>query len=102
MITTAQARSFIEDNGVELSDIGNSVDGWTTVSKNYSWYKHSDVYFTIVVADPEGHLWQYDVRENYSYGSEVDTDAVPVQTMTETKKVISYVPRLIPRSETGS
>lgn len=99
MITTAQARAFINENGIELSDVGSSVEGWTTVHKAYEWYKHSDVYFTVVSADPDGQLWQYIVRENYSYGCEVDTEAVPVQTVTETKKVVSYVPRLV-RKET--
>lgn len=98
MSTVEQARAFIAENGGELTTRGEQCAGWTVVSSEYSWFKHSTVYFTVVAADPDGQLWQYTVGSSYEYGSEVSGDPIPVSAVAETRQVVTYRPRLLPRS----
>ena len=97
MSTVEQARAFIAASGNELTQVGEQYAGWTVVSSEYSWFKHSTIYFTVVVADPDGELWQYTVGSNYEYGTEVSGDPIPVTAVAETKQVITYRPRLVRR-----
>ncbi|KXO98418.1 Uncharacterised protein (plasmid) [Tsukamurella tyrosinosolvens] len=97
MSTVQQARAFLAANGNELTSVGEYYAGWTVVASTYSWFKHSTVYFDIVAADPDGELWQYTVGSNYEYGTDTTGDPIPVLAEVETKRVVTYRPRLIPR-----
>ncbi|KMV13922.1 hypothetical protein ACT17_32590 [Mycolicibacterium conceptionense] len=97
MSSVDQARAFIAANGGELTEVGERYAGWTAVSYEYSWFKHSTIYFTVVAADPDGELWQYTVGSNYEYGTEVSGDPIPVTAVAETKQVVTYRPRLVRR-----
>lgn len=98
MATTEQAQAFIASSGEYLTAVGDRQDQWTVVSREYAWFKHSRVYFTVVVADPGGELWQYTVTESTQDGTEVDGEPVPVQAVTETKTCVTFRPRLVPRT----
>lgn len=98
MTTTEQARAFIGANGEYLSNVGDQLNGWSVVSREYSWFKYSRVFFTVVAADPDGELWQYTVTESTEYGTEVEGDPIPVQAVTETKTCVTFRPRLVPRT----
>lgn len=98
MTTVQQARAALVDDVEALCGIGDERDGWTVVSYEFSHYRHSDVYFVAVASAPDGSLWRYTVRENEDWGIEVEEEnPVPVTVKVETKQVISYVPRLIPK-----
>ena len=99
MVTLAQARRFIAEHGVWLNAIGDTTGGWTAVAREYTTFKHSNVYFTITVVDPDGGLWQYLVGESTYDGVEVSGDPYPVTAVTQTKNVVTFTPRLVPRTQ---
>ncbi|MFA5709345.1 hypothetical protein [Mycolicibacterium sp.] len=102
MTTLEQAREFIADRGEYLSSVGDQLDGWTVISREYVWFKYTRVHFTIVAADPDGQLWQYTITESTADGTEVSGDPLPVTAVTETKPAVVFTPRLVPRqSPTG-
>ncbi|CPT59608.1 Uncharacterised protein [Mycobacteroides abscessus subsp. abscessus] len=97
MVTVDQARAAIANHGYLLSDVGAEVAGWVVVSREYAWFKHSRVYFTIVVTDPDGQMWQFTVSESTEDGTEVEGEPTPVSPTIEVKSFVTFRPRLIPR-----
>lgn len=97
MVTVDQARAAIASHGTLLSDVGAEAAGWVAVSREYAWFKHSRVYFTVVVTDPEGQMWQFTVSESTEDGTEVEGEPVPVSPIIETKSIVTFRPRLVPR-----
>lgn len=98
MLTTDQARAFIAAHGTYLSEVGDEHGGWTVIARTYTTFKHSQVHFTITVADPDEQLWQYLIGESTYDGTEITGDPYPVSAVTETKTVVSFAPRLIART----
>lgn len=99
-LTPAHAREFLVEYGTYLTSVGDTHQGWQVVSTEYSWFKHSDVYFTVVAADPHGGLWSYTTRENYTDGVEIEEDSiVAVVAHTVTKKVVTYQQRAVRRAK---
>lgn len=101
MTTTEHARRYLRQAGCRLTAEGDTYDGWAVVSSEYSWAKHSTVYFHVVTADPDGDLWSYTAAIDYDDGAEIITDPLPMVAVVETKKVITYRPKLIPRDPQG-
>lgn len=99
MTDTGQAREFISRHGEYLTCAGDQLDGWTVVSREYVRFKYGRVFFTIVAADPDGQLWQYGISESTVDGPDVEGDPTPVSAVVETKKVVTFAPRLIRRRE---
>ncbi|MEN4460924.1 hypothetical protein ABFV47_32805 [Mycolicibacterium fortuitum] len=99
MATLTQARSAVAEQGRYLSHAGDSHEGWAVVSREYSHFKYSRVYFTVVAADPDGDLWSYTVCESTNDGTEVVDSPIPVSAVTQTKNVVTFTPRLIPRTQ---
>lgn len=99
MAALAQARSVLDAHGRYLSCVGDSHEGWAVVSREYSHFKYSSVYFTVVAADPDGDLWSYTLCESTSDGTEVVDGPIPVAAMTQTKNVVTFTPRLIARTQ---
>lgn len=97
MVTVDQARAAIANHGTLLSDVGAEAAGWVAVSREYAWFKYSRVYFTVVVTDPEGQMWQFTVSESTEDGTEVEGEPVPVLPIIETKSIVTFRPRLVPR-----
>lgn len=97
MIAFDQARATIADQGSYLTAVGDEVSGWVVVSREYSWFKHSRVYFVIVAADPDGQMWQFTVSESTEDGTEVEGEPVPVSPITEMKSIVTFQPRLVPK-----
>lgn len=99
MATLAQARSVLAEQGWYLSGVGDSYAGWTVVSREYSHFKYSSVYFTVVAADPDGDLWSYTLCESTNDGTEFVNGPIPVTAVTQTKSVVTFTPRLIRRTQ---
>lgn len=99
MATLAQARSVLVEQGCYLSCVGDSYAGWAVVSREYSHFKYSRVYFTVVAADPDGDLWSYTVCESTNDGTELVDGPIPVTAVTQTKNVITFTPRLVHRAQ---
>lgn len=97
MATQEQARAFTAEFGAEITYVGEHLNGWSVVSREYQGHKHA-VRFRIVIADPDGDLWAYDIAEHHEYGTDVDSEPIPVTMVTASKTVVSFVPRLIPRT----
>lgn len=98
MANLAQA-GVLAEQGWCLSCVGDSYAGWTVVSREYSHFKHSSVYFTAVAADPDGDLWSYTICESTNDGTEVVNGPIPVTAVTQAKNVVTFTPRLVPRTQ---
>lgn len=97
MVTVDQARAMIAKHGDYLTATGDEIERWVVVSREYAWFKHSRVYFTIVVSDPDGQMWQFTVSESTEDGTEVEGEPVPVSPTIAVKSFVTFRPRLVPR-----
>ena len=99
MTETDTALLFIASNGQHLTHMGDQLDGWSVVSREYDRFKYTQVFFIVVAADPSGGLWRYRISESSDDGTEVVSDPTPVTAVVQTKRVVSFEHRLIRRPQ---